>query len=182
MSGGALGYVTARKPDHNAEPAAASGSPHRQSGSAEAIGRTVGVGVFWIVTVFVIGAGALSISRQVFPSPAASVPHDPLATGWCGREISALQAELLGRAGGFISDALSREPLDAWLAKWDTRKVELARRCPTLKQAQRDLAELRLITVRMLEGFKQQQDPVLRRIRTAVQKAPHDQSLSRRPP
>ena len=99
-----------------------------------------------------------------------------------GLMLSALQAELLRRAGRFISDALSREPLDAWLAKWDARKAELGRRCPTLKRAQRDLAELRLLTVRMLEGFKQQQDPLLRRIRAAAQTAPHDQSLSRRPP
>jgi hypothetical protein len=78
-------------------------------------GRLAMTALFWVLTIYVIGAGLVSVVPQIF------------AGGDCEAEIRGLRRDLLSRAA-----AAGEEPPDragAWLDAWDGRYRALPGPC-----------------------------------------------------
>lgn len=96
------------------------------------LGRRLATALYWALTVYVVGAGALSIVPQVFwPGEALGTPPARPAVG-CGRALDDLRADLLDGAADRVRSPTT-DPLRPWLEAWDRRYRALRGACGRLR-------------------------------------------------
>jgi hypothetical protein len=113
----------------------------RGAGPEERLGRRLGIALFWLLLVYVIGMSAASIIPALYFPEIAPRP-DAQSEQVCARGIDALERELLAKIAGTLTSG-DAGGLDRWLADWDKRSAALAGGCGALESARQDLLELR---------------------------------------
>ena len=118
----------------------------------ERIGRRLGIGLFWLLAVYMVGMSAASIIPSLYwPALAPRADSPPAAR--CAREIDALARDLLDTA----ANALRRGEiagLERSLRAWDERAMALDGGCGVLEPARRDLLQLRTGIATLLSNYR----------------------------
>jgi len=112
----------------------------RPQGTAR-IGRRVGVALFWVMCVFLIGMSSRSIIPALYFPHSAPVPEGT-EVAKCATELRALERELSTAA----ATAVEQGSVERWIAgrkTWDARYLALSGGCGTLESAREDLGVLR---------------------------------------
>lgn len=130
------------------------------------LGRRLGVSVFWVLALFVVGGAARSILPALYWPAHAPEPRHPGALA-CAREIDELERELTSRTASGIDPELPAAPR-AWLARWDARYLALGPDCGPLEDARRDLGVLRARLGALLVEHARESGPARERVRRAV--------------
>jgi hypothetical protein len=118
----------------------------------ERIGRRIGITLFWLLGVYVIGMSAASIIPALyFPGAAPKPPPAPAAA--CAEQLRTLQRELLAKVASTIERGDASD-LDRWLAGWDKRSLALTGGCGALEAARKDLLALRAGLGSLLASYR----------------------------
>ena len=129
------------------------------------MGRAIGIALFWLLALHVIGTSTYSVVGQLYWPEAFDA--DPLERD-CADRLGQLQQELLGASGQWLHGGSAAE-LKRWFSAWDTRFARVPTNCGTLERAREDLLALRTDLERMLREYQQTQSPVRDRIKEALQ-------------
>lgn len=116
-------------------------SKDTSNSSAAAVGRRMGILVYWVVLVFVLSAGAYSIIPQAFGFQKRARPQAPNAKK-CTKETRALSIDLLDKTKGFC-DRLESRKMQKWLNRWDRRYRNLTANCAATDANRINLKKLR---------------------------------------
>lgn len=107
---------------------------------AAAIGRRLGLILYFVLLIFVLSAGAISIIPQIFSinrSQSSSAPNQLT----CTQETQALKAELLDKLE-YSSVNHKTYDIQKWLIRWNERYRATKKRCGTLQPVLIDLKTL----------------------------------------
>lgn len=97
---------------------------------ASRAGRRIAAALYWILTIYVIGAGFFSVIPQIF-WPAQAYGVEPLPAPSCASELAALRTELLAGAASRVREP-GVEPVRPFLEPWDERYRALEASCGAL--------------------------------------------------
>jgi hypothetical protein len=132
---------------------------------APAVGRRIGALLYWLLLVFIVTAGALSIIPEAFGIGRGAGRPD-VDEDFCAREIRDLKADLLGHTSVLISsDSTTRADR---LGRWDARFRALGTSCGVLEPARIDLETLRSNLEATSVRFRRSQGKLMKRIDKAV--------------
>ena len=136
-----------------------------------ATGRRLGLTVYYLLLVYVIGAGAISIIPQIFfPSPTLS-PQKAAAEIHCAQEIRSLKSELLEKTNDFVNDdRIDRQR--QWFVRWDKRFHMLGKGCGKLEPTRIELKKLRDDMESMMQRFYRKKTPLINKIDRALMGIP----------
>lgn len=105
--------------------------PAQKVGDAAKVGRRFAAALYWMVAVYVIAAGFISVVPQIFWPSAASGVAPAEATRDCPGALRALHSDLLSGAGDRTRDPGS-DPIAPFLERWDERYRALEAPCGDL--------------------------------------------------
>jgi hypothetical protein len=105
------------------------------------VGRKLGIGLFWLLAVYMVGMSAASIIPALYWPHVAPRPDAP-AVARCAAEIVALERNLLRlTATGLRRGQIAG--IERSLLAWDQRAIALSGGCGALEPAREDLLKLR---------------------------------------
>jgi hypothetical protein len=136
----------------------------------ERIGRRLGIGLFWLLAVYMIGMSAASIIPALYWPDAAPRPR-ALSAARCAQQIHALERDLLAK----VADSVQRGSLtglERWLLMWDGRSLALAGGCGPLEPARKDLLRLRADLGSLLASYRSRSLRVQQRLQRALEHWP----------
>lgn len=139
-------------------------SPEAPIRRAPSLGRRVGIALFWLLALYVIGGAALSILPALYWPEHAPRPPRSLA---CARDLDVLERELAAHAAGAFGHA-RLATRKAWLSQWDRRYSALGSDCGPLEGARRDLGALRVSLGAWLDEHERGSERIRARFRRAV--------------
>jgi hypothetical protein len=136
----------------------------------ERMGRRLGIGLFWLLAVYMIGMSAASIIPSLYwpgsaPRPAA------LAVEQCAERIRVLEHELLTK----VADTVRRgrvAGLERWLLAWDERSLTLGGGCGPFEPARMDLLRLRADLGALLASYRSGPFRTQQRLQRALEQWP----------
>jgi hypothetical protein len=134
------------------------------------IGRKLGIGLFWLSAVYMIGMSAASIIPALYWPDAAPRPDAPEIVE-CARQLRALEHDLLAKA----ADTLQRghvAGLERWMSAWDEQSLGLAGGCGPLEPARKDLLRLRAEFGSLLASYRSGPLRVQQRLQRALEHWP----------
>jgi hypothetical protein len=127
-------------------------APETSGRSGGRIGRKLGIGLFWLAAIYMVGMSTASIVPALY-FPAAAPKPKPHAAGQCAERMRVLERDLLAK----VADVLQRgevNGLERWLLAWDQRSLELAGGCGPLEPARQDLLQLRADLGTLLASYR----------------------------
>jgi len=136
----------------------------------ERTGRRLGIGLFWLLAVYMVGMSAASIIPSLYWPGSAPRP-DPLAVEQCAGRIQVLQRELLTK----VADTVRRgrvSGLERWLLAWDERSLILAGGCGPFEPARMDLLRLRADLGALLADYRSGPFRTQQRLQRALEQWP----------
>jgi hypothetical protein len=128
----------------------------RPTGAA-LIGRRVASAFYWVVAVYIIGAGFISVIPQVF-WPAEALGVAPEERPDCAVSLAELRTDVLREAGSRARDP-GADPDRPFLEGWDERYRALEAPCGDLP-AYALLARLRYGVEEHIQRFETEQAPL----------------------
>jgi hypothetical protein len=112
-----------------------------QTGAGGRVGRKLGIVLFWLLAVYMVGMSAASIIPALYWPNVAPRPDAPVVAR-CAAEIVALERNLLRlTASGLRRGQIAG--IERSLLAWDQRAIALSGGCGALEPAREDLLELR---------------------------------------
>jgi hypothetical protein len=121
-------------------------------GAGARIGRKLGIGLFWLLAVYMVGMSAASIIPALYWPNIAPRPDAP-ALARCAAEIDALERELLRSATASLRRG-QVAGVERSLLEWDQRAIALSGGCGALEPAREDLLKLRAGIGALLAGYR----------------------------
>jgi hypothetical protein len=112
-----------------------------ETSAGERVGRKLGIGLFWLLAVYMIGMSAASIIPALYWPNAAPRPDAP-AVAHCAAEIDALERDLLRATATSLRHG-QLTGIERSLLAWDQRAIALSGGCGALEPAREDLLRLR---------------------------------------
>jgi hypothetical protein len=127
-------------------------APETSGRAGGRIGRKLGIGLFWLAAVYMVGMSTASIVPALY-FPAAAPKPRAHAAAQCAERMRVLERDLLAK----VADVLQRgdvNGLERWLLAWDQRSLELAGGCGSLEPARKDLLQLRADLGTLLASYR----------------------------
>jgi len=134
------------------------------------LGRQLGIALFWLIGVYVIGMSAASIIPALY-FPGAAPKPPALVIDRCARQLDVLERELLAKTARTLESG-SASGLDLWLSRWDGRALALDGGCGGLESAREDLLELRDGIGALLANYRSGTLRVQQRLNRALEQWP----------
>lgn len=135
-------------------------------GHAGQIGRKLGIWLFWLLAVYMVGMSAASIIPALYWPNAAPRPK-AAAAARCAEEIATLERDLLDTAAGTLRRG-EVDGLERSLLAWDQRSIALSGGCGPLEPARKDLLALRARVGALLTGYRGRTLRLQQRLRRAL--------------
>jgi hypothetical protein len=136
----------------------------------ERIGRRLGIGLFWLLAVYMVGMSAASIIPALYWPDSAPRPAAP-AVEQCARQLQALEGDLVSKVASTIQRGRAAG-LGRWLNAWDERSLKLAGGCGPLETTRKDLLRLRAELGALLADYRSGSLRVQQRLQRALEHWP----------
>jgi hypothetical protein len=136
----------------------------------ERTGRRLGIGLFWLLAVYMIGMSAASIIPSLY-WPASAPRPDALAVELCAERIQSLKRELLAKVADTVRHGRVAG-LERWLLAWDERSLTLGGGCGPFEPARMDLLRLRADLGALLADYRSGPFRTQQRLQRALEQWP----------
>lgn len=144
------------------EPTRSADEDASRTDGAARVGKRLGVALFWLMALHIIGTATVSVVGQLDPAPR---PPASATEQRCALKLSALHRELTQQGiGGTEDSAQDSSTVQPRLATWDTRWRATEGQCGRLEAVRHHLRAARMELGTWLDDYRNRQQPQLRRI------------------